>query len=439
MGIVRACDPPSRRHDAVTIGREARRERVRRVGAHVSWGLVDQGFSSATNFSLTVIAGRLIGPRGLGVVFVGFSIYLFALSFQRALVTDPLVVVSARLDAEGRASAARAALTLVLAGGLVATALMVVLGVFIPGPVGHGMLLFAPWTVLTLAQDFWRALLFRDGHGAAAALNDGVWVAVMALSVPIAWWTHSEWAIVATWGLGASLGGLLGFAQTNLRPTRPGVAWRWWRDEALRLGRWLGLENLVITAQGQALIIVLAAVLGTRDLGGLRAVESVFAPMTLAGEAIALPGLPLLSRSLATSFAKARGRAIRLSAVTVGMVLAYVLVAASVRTQLLSFVFGDAFEGFSRIVLPVAAGQIVYACGSGFWLLGKAASRGRALVLARAVGSSSALALTAILASTNGLLGAAWGLALGSGIGSILIVILAARDDAPHATSRRVG
>ena len=65
----------------------------------MSWGLVDQGFSSATNFGLTVIAGRLVGPKGLGVVYIGFSLYLFVLSFQRALVTDPLVVSSAPLDA----------------------------------------------------------------------------------------------------------------------------------------------------------------------------------------------------------------------------------------------------------------------------------------------------------------------------------------------------
>ena len=403
-----------------------------RAGIQVSWGLVDQGFSSATNFGLTVIAGRLVGPKGLGVVYIGFSLYLFVLSFQRALITDPLVVSSAPLNATRREAAGRAALTLVLVAGVVATALMLVLARVVPGPVGRGLALFAPWMVLGLAQDFWRALLFRNGRGAAAALNDGIWVASMVLVVPIAWWTHSEWAIVGTWGAGASLGGLVGFAQTRMRPVRPGIAWRWWREEASTLGRWLGVENALLAAQGQVLIIVLAAVLGARDLGGLRAVEAVFAPMTLVGEAMGLPGLPLLSQSLATSFSAARRWAMRLSLITVGLVLTYLLVAGSVRTQVLSLVFGDAFDGFGNLVLPIGVAQLIFAFGSGFWLLAKAASRGRALVLARAVGSTTSLVAAATLAAAQGLTGAAWGLALGTGLGSGLIAVLTRRDIGPR-------
>ena len=403
-----------------------------RAGIQVSWGLVDQGFSSATNFGLTVIAGRLVGPKGLGVVYIGFSLYLFVLSFQRALITDPLVVSSAPLNATRREAAGRAALTLVLTAGVVATALMLLLSRVVPGPVGRGLALFAPWMVLALAQDFWRALLFRNGKGAAAALNDGIWVASMVLVVPIAWWTRSEWAIVATWGVGASLGGLLGFAQTRMRPARPGVAWRWWREEASTLGRWLGLENALLAAQGQVLIIVLAAVLGARDLGGLRAVEAVFAPMSLVGEAMGLPGLPILSQSLATSFTAARRWAVRLSLITVALVLAYLLVAGSVRTQLLSFVFGDSFDGFGYLVLPIGFAQLVFAFGSGFWLLAKAASRGRALVFARGIGSATALVAASTLASVYGLMGAAWGLALGTCLGSGLISLLTRRDVGPR-------
>jgi O-antigen/teichoic acid export membrane protein len=399
-----------------------------RAGIQVSWGLVDQGFSSATNFGLTVIAGRLVGPKGLGEVYIGFSLYLLVLSFQRALVTDPLIVSSAALSARRRDAAGRAALTLVLTGGLVATALMLLLARIVPGPVGRGLVLFAPWMVLGLAQDFWRALLFRNGRGAAAALNDGIWVASMVLVVPVAWWTRSEWAIVGTWGAGASLGGLVGFAQTRVRPVRPGVAWRWWREEASSLGRWLGVENALLAAQAQVLIIVLAAVLGARDLGGLRAVEAVFAPMTLVGEAMGLPGLPLLSQSLATSYAAARRWARRLSLVTVGMVLAYLLVAGSVRTQVLSLVFGDSFKSFGNLVVPIGVAQLIFAGGSGFWLLAKAASRGRALVIARAAGSTTALVAAATLASIQGLTGAAWGLALGTGLGSGLIALLTRRD-----------
>jgi O-antigen/teichoic acid export membrane protein len=399
----------------------------------VSWGLVDQGFSSATNFGLTVVAGRLVGPKGLGVVYIGFAIYLLVLSFQRALVTDPLVVSSAALSGARRTAAGRAALTLVLGAGMVSSLLMAALGLVVPGPVGRGLLLFAPWMVLGLVQDFWRALLFRDGRGAAAAFNDGVWLAGMALAIPFAWAARSQWAIVATWGVGASLGGLVGFAQTKLRPRRSQAAWRWWRREAMALGRWLGVENALIAAQTQLLVVLLAAMLGAHDVGGLRAMEAVFAPTTLVGEAMGLPGLPLLSRSLATSFATARRWATRLSLVTLALVAAYLLATGAFRSQLLSVVFGDEFRRFDHLVVPIGLGQLLFAAGSGYWLLAKAASRGRALVVARLVGSTTALGTAAGLAAVNGITGAAWGMTAGVGLGAAVIAVLTRRGTGPGA------
>jgi O-antigen/teichoic acid export membrane protein len=289
--------------------------------------------------------------------------------------------------------------------------------------------------VLGLAQDFWRALLFRDGRGAAAAFNDGVWLVGMALAIPFAWATDSQWAIVATWGVGASLGGLVGFAQTKLRPRRPPAAWHWWRREAMGLGRWLGVENALIATQHQLLVVVLAAMLGAHDVGGLRAIEAVFAPTTLVGEAMGLPGLPLLSESLATSFTTARRWATRLSLVTLSLVLAYLLAAGSIRSQLLSVVFGDSFRSFGHLVLPVGLGQLCFAAGSGYWLLAKAASRGRALVFARIVGSTTTLTAAVVLASVHGITGAAWGMATGTGVGAAIIAVLTRRDTTPRSAS----
>ena len=97
--------------------------------------------------------------------------------------------------------------------------------------------------------------------------------------------------------------------------------------------------------------------------------------MSLVGEAMGLPGLPILSQSLATSFTAARRWAVRLSRTTVAGVH-ILLIAGWVRTQLLSFVFGDSFDGFGYLVLPIGFAQLVFAFGSGFWLLAKAVVRG---------------------------------------------------------------
>ncbi|HEX2196710.1 MAG TPA: hypothetical protein VHJ76_07265, partial [Actinomycetota bacterium] len=169
---------------------------MRRFPRWFSWGLADQAMSSATNFGLTLIGGRLLGPDGLGVVFLGFSLYLLALALHRALVFDPLVVGTAPLDEAARRTRTTEGLSATLAGGAALTVVMVAAGLVFDGPLPRGVLLFAPWILPAMLQDLWRAVLFRDDRGSDAALNDLLWVAGMAATLPVAVAIGGEWAIV---------------------------------------------------------------------------------------------------------------------------------------------------------------------------------------------------------------------------------------------------
>src|SRR5438132_14378480 len=93
-----------------------------RIG--LGWGLVDQGFSSATNFGLSVLAGRLLGPGGLGTVFIGFAAYLLILEFQHSLLQDPLAITA---PAAEDVSPVRSALTIAFAYQVAATIVMAIL------------------------------------------------------------------------------------------------------------------------------------------------------------------------------------------------------------------------------------------------------------------------------------------------------------------------
>jgi O-antigen/teichoic acid export membrane protein len=267
-----------------------------RRGRGFAWGFLDQVFSSATNFGLSVLAGRLLGPGGLGVVAVGFSCCILAQSFQRALVTEPLVVASSSGDDSQRAHAARSALTVVLAGGVVTALGVGVAGLAVGGSVGRGLVLFAPWLVPVLIQDYWRAVLFRDTRGRAAAVNDGLWIVAMALTAPLAWKLDATWAVLASWGAGAAVSAGFGFVQARVRPARLPSAWRYWREDIWPFGRWLAAEGAVLAVGSQASVVILAAVLGTAALGGLKAAQTLFAPLSLLSSAASFPGLPALTR-----------------------------------------------------------------------------------------------------------------------------------------------
>lgn len=392
--------------------------------AGLSWGLIDQTFSSATNFGLAVIAGRIAGPGGLGMVYLGFSAYLVFLTMQRALVTDPLIVASVADTPQERAAAARNALAVVMSAAVLSTVLLVLFGLLLPASIGDGLLLFVPWLIGALVQDCWRALLFRDGRGAAAALNDGVWAAAMAVSIPLLLVVHSQWVVVLTWGVGALAGGILGFLQTGLRPSGLVDSVRWWMRNAWPLARWLGPESALIVVQLQVVVFALVAILGTADVGGLRAVQALFAPMSLLAQAITFPGLPMLAAMAVTSRRLARTWALRLSAIGVGLVLAYLAVLWILPRHLVGSLFGSPFDRFDSLIVPTGVLQVLAAGYLGVALLVKAEGRVQTLLLSRVIGTVATVVLTVVLAVVGGVTAATWGMALAGGVGLISLLLL---------------
>src|SRR2546421_621507 len=84
------------------------------------WGFIDQGFSSVSNLGLTLLAARLLGPRGLGIVAIGFALYLVALGFQQTLISQPLVISTSTFAPSERSRATGCSLTATIVLGLTA-------------------------------------------------------------------------------------------------------------------------------------------------------------------------------------------------------------------------------------------------------------------------------------------------------------------------------
>jgi O-antigen/teichoic acid export membrane protein len=410
---------------------------LQRAGAGIRgqlvWALVDQGCSSATNFGLTVVAARSLGPEGLGGVYIGFTAYLVAAGLQAALVRDPLVVATAALPLEERQRATRAATTatLALATGSAIVAAMV--GLVLPPGLGRGLVWFAPWIVPALLHDLFRAALFRDRRGLQGARNAVAWLAVMVATLAVAWDLASGWVVVGSWGLGAASGAGLGLATTRAWPARPAAAWRWWQKHAWQLGRWLGGESVFAAANAQLVTLLLGGVLGVAELGGLRAAQSLFAFMTLVGPALAMAGLPALTRTLEESVPAARALAMRLSAAAVVVVTTYLVAVSSFRGEVMTLVFGRDFGTFADLVIPVGAMQLLAGASIGFTMFLKACSEGRKLFWTLVSASASTFAFSVSLALYAGVQGAAWGFTLAAAVGAGAAIISAFRVTAVRA------
>jgi O-antigen/teichoic acid export membrane protein len=307
----------------------------------------------------------------------------------------------------------RSALTAILVAGAVSTLALGLSGLALGGRLGRGLLVFAPWLIPALLQDFWRAILFRDRRGGGAALNDAVYVVAMLISLPLALAFRSTFAVFAVWGIGAAVGAAVGFAQVRIAPAALRQAWRYWRTEIWPFGRWLAAEGTVLAVGSQAIIVVFVSLVGTAAFGGLKAAQTLFAPLSLLTSAASLPGLPALAREEAKSPRDSLRMAVRLSVGVTVLTSLYLVLVGSARTQLLSFLFGDSFNQFARLIFPVGAGQLVLAGGTGFFLLLKARRQGRLLLGSRVVGITSTFISVAALASQFGLVGGAWGQTIG--------------------------
>jgi O-antigen/teichoic acid export membrane protein len=407
---------------------EATQPKEGRFRTKIAWGVVDQGASSVTNFGLSILAGRLLGPSGLGVIAVGFSAYLILLGFERSLLAEPAVIASSVEDPEERKRITRNVISANLLMGSLGSFLMAMLGIWIGGRVGRGLVLFSPWLIPALLQDLWRMLLFRDGRGFAAASNDGAWFLGMLLCFPIAWSIRADWALVAWWGLGSSFGALLGLVQLDAKAASPRQGLAWVTKEAWPLGRWFVGEGAIYTAASQFVVFLVAGLLGTQSVGGFRSVQVLFAPFALLGPAIALPGLPAIAGALRQSANAAWRIAFKVTAVLTSLAVGYLLVSLLGGQGLLTFALGRSFGRYGALIWPLGAQQVLAATSGGFYLLLKAARRGKSVLLFRSLISVATIASVSGLAFPFGLIGAAWGMALGTGVGSVCLIIFSWPD-----------
>jgi len=393
-----------------------------------AWSFVDQGLSSATNFGLSVLAGRLLGATGLGTVSVAFSVYLIALVLQRSLLTGILLAFTSALDSEQRARTAGMGLTLSLLAGVVTTTIALVLGSVVPGFGRTGLLLVAPWLVVLLLQDFWRSLLFRERRASAACANDGAWLVIMAAALPVAFVLKTQWAVMTVWGLGALAAAVLGFLQTRVSPSRIRSAWSWWHKEAWSFARWNASAAMVVNLGGTAGRFVLAAIVGARALGGFRAVESLFAPLSVIAPALILPGLPAVARAYTVGFRRARDMAIAISGIAVASALLFFAFLFLGGWRLLPFLFGESFTQYRHLLLPMAVNQVFSAAGIGFGPLIMVQRRGGVLLLTRLIAVITGIGITAVSAILYGLTGATWAFAASSLISTLTLALGAIRE-----------
>lgn len=406
-------------------GRRRRLAAALRRRSPFVWGLLDQGFSSATTFVFTTIAARSLGPSGLGAIALGYAMFLIALGLERALIVDPLI---ARVSASARSAdeALRSAATVTILLSLALAGLAAVAAETLPLGSSHGMILFAPWLLPALAHTLLRAWLYREGRGGSATAANAAWLVVLVALVA-AGLRSTDWQITAAWGLGACAALAVAVARTEHRGlASPRVAGGWFVHEALRLGTWLAASGVFFSAATYARVAGMSSILGTAAVGGYRAIEAAFAPTSLVGPALVNPGLPAMRDAVEQRPRRAWALAQRISLFSAAIVTTYVVVLA-LGQELVFRIFGDDFREYANLIAPVAVGQVLVSLGTGFGIALLAARRASDLALLAILNGALVVALSLPLAATHGLEGAAWGIAVAQLPPLVVAIVLARR------------
>ena len=380
---------------------------VRKAGGRLTWGMADQAMGALTNFLLSIIIFRALGPPQFGAFSVAFVTYGFVLNASRGLSVDPLLIrfSGTYLPTWRRAVAGCTGTALLV--GLVSGACALLAGSFFGGAIGRAFVALGLTLPGLMLQDSWRHSFFALGRGYHAFINDTVWAVVqIPLLVVLKITGHANvfWLVLA-WGVAANVGAAIGILQSRVVPDLAGAAKWLWRH------RDLGPRYLAANTAGNGADTLRSY--GVTFILGLTAVGYIQASRTLMGPFnIVLFGLGLVLVPEAVRLLRRSPRQLPLfcAGVSAGLTLAAVawgaVLLVALPRGLGHLMLGSLWRPTYPLVLPatLATASSCAATGAAMGLTALGAAR-RTL---RAVIFNSTLMVSA------GLVGAAAGGTLGT-------------------------
>ena len=254
------------------------------------WALGDQALLSLSNFALMFLAARFLVPFDFGLFSLLYSLLLLGLNIQAGILLDPLVVLLPRYsneDAQGYVSSAiwqQLLLSVVLV-------CLVFLGFWGQELLPIGEESFDSVTAVALAyglffyqvHEFFRRLLFQAVLIKAIFVTDTVGhlvrfgFLVSLLQQDQLNISNLLFLIGHGFLVSALLQGLVAFRKFEWGFKLK--LWAW--SDNWQQGRWLLSTNLLVWGVAHAYLFILAKLLGAEEAGALRAVQTLFGPLTM--------------------------------------------------------------------------------------------------------------------------------------------------------------
>lgn len=329
-----------------------------RLLRRVSWNLVDQALSAATNFALAIIVARSVDATEFGAFSIAFMVYGISIAATKSFVGQPLQMhYSSAEPARQRLEIGRA-LGFVVPLSLLFALATAGIGLGVSGSVGSSMLALAVVLPALLVQDSSRMAMFAIGKPAWAAAIDAVWAVAQfgLIGMLLVLGHHQIWLLILAWGVAAGISAVLGLVLLKARPAlRRAVSW--FQTER-QLVRYLFPEYLLGLGAAQFGLVLVGVVATADAVGSLRAAQVLLGPLGIVATAAFQFAVPeMASRPDMTGRQRAKiafGISGALGLVTIVYVSVLLLMPDSFGAAL----FGDSWVGAAAVLLPMGLASL---------------------------------------------------------------------------------
>lgn len=328
----------------------------RGIGRFGVSSIFDQVIFGGTNFVTAVLIGRLASASELGTYTLCFSILMLAMSLQRAVLISAYIIVRDHLDAHQTRTMRGSILLTTCVGGVV-LAILSFVAMVVPGvTVGLAltMMIVLPAGLL---RDFARRMAIAELKLSMATLIDSVICVLQFLLLGVLIFTDNLSATTAllacsvVWATVGTIG--LMIVRADYLPSLVHV-----QEDLARLwpiGRWVGLTQLIMTAQMFAIPWVMASA-HSMKLAGIYAAAGAFLQVV----APAIDGLGnVLSPAIAKNahdhaWTELRHNIGAATAIFAVIMLGLTLLCAIGGRQILGLLYGSEFSQYFAILVALS-------------------------------------------------------------------------------------
>lgn len=349
-----------------------------RVLRKVSWNLVDQMLSAASNFALAIIVARSVSAAEFGAFAIAFMVFGIALAATKSVVGQPLQMRYSSADPDTQRWEIGKAMGFVLPVSVAVAVATAVIGWIVSGSVATSMLALAVVLPALLLQDTCRMAMFTIGKPAWAAAIDAAWTALQFGFIAVILLTghHQVWLLILGWGAAAGVSAVLGIILLHVRPLiRGGLSW--FRAQK-HLIRYLFPEYVLGLGAAQFGLVLVGVVATADAVGSLRAAQVLLGPLGIVATAAFQFSVPEMASRPQMTPRQRTAFGLGISAALGLVTIVYVGVLLLMPDWAGQALFGESWLGAAAVLLPLGLASlascqangpagVLYAMGRAQW------------------------------------------------------------------------